>query len=247
MPWQDGSDPAPAFKASLETHLRKLASERKIPLSTLQLKFVIERLLARLFRDPEPPWLLKGGFAMDLRFRPHARTTKDVDLGMSLVSAEPVADFSGALRDRIQEAVDVDLRDYLSYRIGAPKQEFTNAPKGGARYPCEAVLVGKTYAKFHIDVGCGDALVGEPERLTGDDLLWFAGVGPATVLAISKAQQFAEKLHAYTFPWSGRLNTRTKDLVDLVLLIELGRLEVGDIRSALLATFSARGTHPLPA
>ena len=122
---------APAFKASLETHLRKLASERKIPLSTLQLKFVIERLLARLFRDPEPPWLLKGGFAMDLRFRPHARTTKDVDLGMSLVSAEPVADFSGALRDRIQEAVDVDLRDYLSYRIGAPKQEFTNAPKGG--------------------------------------------------------------------------------------------------------------------
>src|SRR5271157_571307 len=64
---------APAFKASLETHLRKLASERKIPLSTLQLKFVIERLLARLFRDPEPPWLLKGGFAMDLRFRPHAR------------------------------------------------------------------------------------------------------------------------------------------------------------------------------
>ena len=110
------------------------------------------------------------------------------------------------------------------------------------------MLVGKTYAKFHIDVGCGEARsVGEPERLTGDDLLWFAGVGPATVLAISKAQQFAEKLHAYTFPWSGRLNTRTKDLVDLVLLIELGRLEVGDIRSALLATFSARGTHPLPA
>ena len=238
---------ATAFKASLETHLRKLASERKVPLSTLQLKFVIERLLARLFRDPEPPWLLKGGFAMDLRFRPHARTTKDVDLGMSLVSAEPAADFSGALRDRIQEAVDVDLGDYLSYRIGAPKQELTNAPKGGARYPCEAVLVGKTYAKFHIDVGCGDALVGEPERLTGDDLLFFAGIGPATVLAISEAQQFAEKLHAYTFPWSGRLNTRTRDLVDLVLLIERGRPEVGDIRSALLATFSARGTHPLPA
>ena len=95
---------ATAFKASLETHLRKLASERKVPLSTLQLKFVIERLLARLFRDPVPPWLLKGGFAMDLRFRPHARTTKDVDLGMSLVSAEPAADFSGALRDRISES-----------------------------------------------------------------------------------------------------------------------------------------------
>jgi hypothetical protein len=60
-------------------------------------------------------------------------------------------------------------------------------------------------------------------------------------------QQFAEKLHAYTFPWSGRINTRTKDLVDLVLLIERGIPDVARIRSALLATFATRGTHPLPA
>jgi hypothetical protein len=213
---------AAAFKASLEANLKKVALERKSPFSTLQLKLVIERLLARLFRDPEPPWLLKGGFAMDLRFRPKARTTKDVDLSVSHASAELASDLSGALRDRIQEAVDVDLGDYLTYRIGAPRQELTNAPLGGARYPCEAVLVGKTYAKFHIDVGCGDALAGEPERLAGDDLLAFAGIPPAAVMAISRPQQFAEKLHAYTFPWAGRLNTRTKDLVDLVLLIERG-------------------------
>ena len=48
---------AAAFKTSLEAHLRKRAEERKIPLSTLQLKFVMERLLARLFRNPDPPWL----------------------------------------------------------------------------------------------------------------------------------------------------------------------------------------------
>jgi hypothetical protein len=44
-----------AFKTSLEAHLRKRAEERKVPLGTLQLKFVIERLLARLFRNPDPP------------------------------------------------------------------------------------------------------------------------------------------------------------------------------------------------
>src|SRR5581483_9863657 len=65
-------------------------------------------------------------------------------------------------------------------------------------------------------------------------------------LAIPKAQQFAEKVHAYTFPWSGRMNTRTKDLVDLVLLIERGPPEAGDVRRALEATFSTRATHPLP-
>jgi hypothetical protein len=40
----------------------------------------IERLLARLVVDKDPPWLLKGGYAMELRFRPKARTTSDIDL-----------------------------------------------------------------------------------------------------------------------------------------------------------------------
>jgi len=237
---------AAAFKKSLEAHLRKRAEERKIPLHTLQLKFVMERLLARLFRDLDPPWLLKGGFAMDLRFRPQARTTKDVDLAASLATAEPDAKLTATIRDRLQQAVDHDLGDYITFRIGEPKKELTNAPKGGARYPCEAVLVGKVYARLHIDVGCGDALVGEPDRLVGDDLLSFAGIGPATVLAIPKPQQFAEKVHAYTFPWGERVNTRTKDLVDLVLLIERGLPDPDDIRKALDAAFTTRATHPLP-
>lgn len=236
---------APAFKTSLEAHLRKRADDLAIPFDTLRMKFVMERLLARLFHDEIPPWLLKGGFAMDLRFRPRARTTKDIDLTVTLVASAP-GPVSAEMRDRLQAAVDVDLGDYLSFRIGTPKKELTNAPKGGGRYPCEAVLVGKSYAKFHIDLGVGDAVVGEPEVLVGDDLLAFSGIEPATVLAIPKAQQFAEKVHAYTFPWSGRINTRTKDLVDLVLLIERGVPDVEAIRAALAATFSARATHPLP-
>jgi hypothetical protein len=183
---------------------------------------------------------------MDLRFRPRARTTKDVDLSVSLTSVKAGADLLAAVRDQLQAAVDVDLGDYLTYRIGEPGRQLTNAPKGGARYPCEAVLVGKAYQKMHIDVGCGDALVGDPELLVGDDLLSFAGIAPATAYAISKAQQFAEKIHAYTFPWSGRLNTRTKDLVDLVLLVERDPPEADDLRRAIAATFSTRATHSFP-
>jgi hypothetical protein len=43
------------------------------------------------------------------------------------------------------------------------------------------------------------------------------------------------------------VNTRTKDLVDLVLLIERGLPDAAAIRSALRATYSVRATHPLPA
>jgi hypothetical protein len=153
---------------------------------------------------------------------------------------------ASTVRDLLQAAAEADVGDFLTYRIGEPKSELTNAPKGGARYPCEVVLVGKVYAKFYIDVGIGDAMVGEPELLTGDDVLDFLGIPPAQPLAIPKPQQFAEKAHAYSFPWSGRLNTRTKDLVDLVILIERGPPDAGKVRAALKATFETRGTHPLP-
>jgi hypothetical protein len=235
------SSPA-AFKTSLEARLRTRAAGLAAPFQTLQLKFVMERLVARLFHAPDAPWLLKGGFAMDLRFRPRARTTNDIDLSVAVSPGRLATD----LRDSLQAAADTDLGDYLVFRIGELKAELTNAPKGGGRFPCEAVLAGKVYAKFHLDVGVGDAVVGAPERLVGDDLLDFAGIAPAVAFAIPKPQQFAEKVHAYTFPWTGRLNTRTKDLVDLVLLIERGPPDPGDLRAAVAATFAARGTHPVP-
>ena len=69
---------------------------------------------------------------------------------------------SASMRDRLQAGGDIDPGDYLSFRIGAPTKDLTNAPRGGARYPCEAVLVGKTCARFHIDIGVGDAVVDLP-------------------------------------------------------------------------------------
>jgi hypothetical protein len=236
---------APAFKSALEARLRKRSQELGVPYNTVQLKFVIERLLSRLFRGENPPWILKGGFALDLRFRPKARTTKDVDLSITVDGGSSAPRLT-VIREQLQAAGNMDLGDFLTFRIGMPKKEFTNAPAGGARFPCEAVLLGKRFASFHIDIGIGDALVGNPDTLSGDDILEFAAIEPATALAISKAQQFAEKLHAYTFPWSGRQNTRTKDLVDLVLLIERGRLKADEVRRAIEATFATRATHPVP-
>ena len=43
---------AAAFKTSLEARMRTQAAERGVPFQTLQLKLVMERLLARLFHEP---------------------------------------------------------------------------------------------------------------------------------------------------------------------------------------------------
>jgi len=45
-----------------------------------------DRLLARLFQKEPVPWVLKGGYALELRFK-DARSTVDIDLTMQRVAA----------------------------------------------------------------------------------------------------------------------------------------------------------------
>jgi len=236
---------AAAFRQALEDRLRSEAAKRGVPINDLRQKLVMERLLARLFMAPDAPWLLKGGYAMDLRYRPNARSTRDLDLTASAVESELSARLD-SLRDRLQDAAATDASDFLNFRIGAPKGELPGPPLGGARFPVVALLAGKEYARFHIDAGFGDAVIGEPEALTGETFFEFAGLLPARALAIPKAQQFAEKIHAYTYPWTDRINTRVKDLVDLVVLLQRGSLDPASVGVAVDATFAARRTHEVP-
>jgi len=229
---------AAAFRQSLEARLAAAAEQRGIDLNRLRLQLVIERLLARLFAEVDPPWLVKGGFAMDLRLRPSARTTKDLDLSCRLLS--------GDVRERLATAAERDLGDHLIFRVGTATRAIEAAPEGGARFPVEARLAGREYARFHVDVGVGSAAVGRPERLVGDDLLSFAGIAAAVVFAVPRELQFAEKLHAYTRPWGDRINTRTKDLIDLLSLVEAGQLDRGVLASAIEAVFRGPPPRPIP-
>lgn len=234
------------FRQALQARLRTAASKRDLSVQDLQIKFLIERLLARLFRQDDPPWVLKGGFAMELRYRPRARATKDVDPAIRRSDGRELPQRLNAIRQQLQDAADRDLGDHLEFRIGSARKLLPGAPQGGASFPVEALLAGKTFGRFHIDVGFGDPLGGEPEVVSGDDVLDFAGIAAARVLVLPKAQQFAEKLHAYTYVWDDRENTRAKDLVDMVVLIERGELDIKQVRQAIEQTFARRKTHQCP-
>src|SRR5208283_5494947 len=84
------------------------------------------------------------------------------------------------------------------------------------------------------------------EQASMRDWLGFAGIAPPEVPMIQREQQFAEKLHAYTLPRPQAPNSRVRDLVDMVLLIESGTLEPSRVIQALDATFGRRATHQVP-
>ncbi len=137
-------------------------------------------------------------------------------------------------------------RGAVDFIIGAPVREFDQTVYGGWRYPVEARLDNRKFAVFHLDVGIGDAIVSEPEWQTGQDFLSFAGIPPARVAMLPMDQQFSEKIHAYSRPRGERANSRTRDLVDIVLLIEHGLVASKSVRDALKATFERRKTHSIP-
>jgi hypothetical protein len=151
------------------------------------------------------------------------------------------------LHEHLQVAAERDLGDAFRCLIRAPRGELTGAPGGGVRCGVETRLAGRVFAQFHVDVGLGDPKLGEPAWVEGDSFLSFAGIPAVRIPVVPAAQQFAEKIHAYTFPWQDRDNTRVKDLVDLVLLVHSSLLEAAQVRHALQETFRLRATHPLSA
>ena len=72
-----GRTPA-GFRDQLLGRLRNYARERGISVQRVQQRVAFERLLARLTGFGE--WLLKGGFALELRYGWQNRPTRDIDL-----------------------------------------------------------------------------------------------------------------------------------------------------------------------
>jgi hypothetical protein len=188
---------------------------------------------------------LKGGYALELRFR-NARATIDIDLTVQRVRAANQDEANQIVRDMLQEAASFSLGDWFEYIIGPPIMDLDAAPYGGARYSVEAWMDGRIFARFHLDAGIGDAVIQPLEIIECRDWLGFAGIERCKVLMIPREQQFAEKLHAYTLPRSNP-NSRVKDLVDLALLSGSGDLNSQRLLDALHLTFERRATHVMPA
>lgn len=225
---------AAAFRTSLETRLLQRAQAVGVDVGRLRTQVAFERFLQRVFQT-QTEWVLKGGYALEVRLQERARTTLDLDLNASA---------AGDLFAALQEATLAHAEDHFEFAVRAQGAELAGPPEGGQRFHVEARLAGRPFARFHVDLGLGDTLTQEPEWLDGQADLTFADLPPARLRVYPLVTHFAEKVHAYTRPRAQP--TRVKDLVDLALLLTLGLVPDTETAAALRATFSHYGTHPLP-
>lgn len=235
MRYQD----ATAFRQALEERLKTRAHGAGAQLARDRKRVAFDRLLARLLAVAEGQWLLKGGFALELRLPGHARATKDIDLDWQ-------AD-KGQLMDKLIDAAEHDAGDHFAFvveRAGAPEDRLG----GSHRFRVTASLAGRLFETFLLDVGFrGDEELA-PDILTTDALLAFADIPPVEVRAVPIELQVAEKLHAYSRIYEGnRPSTRAKDLVDLALIAASSTVDATVLHTAIQTTFARRGTHSPPA
>jgi predicted nucleotidyltransferase component of viral defense system len=203
--------------------------------------------MERLQKKSGSPWIVKGGFALELRLGMRARMTKDLDLGVDLgyfgKRELPSAEIAQKLRDDLAgEGND----GFVFVVAEGAEQELPTQGVKSYRFTVEARLAGRRFETIKVDVGLGDPLVPPFEELTGSDLLSFAGVPPPVIRATSRAQHLAEKVHALTRPFDDRINTRVKDLADIMLLMDLGLPDPPVVQGAVTAIFASRQSHAIP-
>lgn len=231
------------FRKQLEKNLRTHSAKTSESIERLRRKVAFDRFLARIATQEPPAFFLKGGYAMEL-YISNARATKDMDLSCFKRMSNAKEPMSELILQELQMLALIDLNDHFTYRISQPQSDIENAPYGGSRHSISANIDNRPYVEFHLDVG-GDFLIGPINKITGTNWLEFCGISAPMIPMISIEQQFAEKLHSYTLPREHH-NTRTKDLIDLILLLKPKNQEPELFRYALQRVFRARNTHVLP-
>src|ERR1700733_7339173 len=220
----------------LEKTLARVAKEQGLAqerlrrwVSFLALCGVLERAVNEGILDG---YDLKGGVALELRFAEGARATKDIDIGVPVERSKRLRVF--------QDAVALGFDAFTFLRKGKP----LNMDKVDA-VRLELAIRYRTRAWQTIDVDLGASGTSAVEFVV-PTIRGVAAMGlrvPSPVRCMNLSEQVAQKLHACTGPYS---QGRARDVLDILLIDMLGKLDVVAVRIAAEQVFAQRATHDFP-
>ena len=128
---------AAAFRTALEGRVGTESHSTGLTLVRLRKAVTFTRLLARLLAVAPDRWVLKGGLAIDYRFGPGVRTTKDMDLGR--------ADGEEPATEDLLAAQAVDLGDFFTYEIERTGRLDEIEGASAVRYHVRCLLAGRLF------------------------------------------------------------------------------------------------------
>ena len=213
---------AEAFRAALEAKAQKDSSDAGIDLAIIRRARAFEAFLLRV-RPSRQPIVLKGGFAMYVRYSAFARPTRDLDMAMKGDAKLPPEQIKRNMAHMLRTVASIELSDFFSFVVGDSISDLGAGREfDGWRFPVEAKVGSRRFDVFHIDMTVGDAVLEPLDTLSVGSTLAFAGVEAGEIETIRVAQHYSEKLHAYVRDRGGKENSRVKDLFDMVFFIKKG-------------------------
>jgi hypothetical protein len=233
----DGYRDGVALWAAATDRAKTEAAARGANSGALLRQFVNDRFLARVFHDPDAPWVLKGGTAVLARVN-DARTTKDVDRLGELDNIDVAL-------GRLRSAAGVDLGDHFRFIITGHERTVvgTGQPHvDGYRVHVDAYCGAVKRHTFGVDLVTGSLLTTVPDVQTPTPALNLRGLIPPTLRLYPVVDHIADKLCATQSTYSAagdRPSSRVRDLVDLVVFARSQDVD-GD---ALINAIRAKWTH----
>ncbi len=196
-------------------------------------RYGVERLLYRLSRSTSGSRFVLKGASLFLVWFGHAfRTTRDVDLlGMGASDLEAIARLFRELCEPDTEAVDGLVFQKETVKANRIKEDQDYQ---GVRVLLRTML-GKSRIDLQVDIGFGDAITPDPERINFPTLL---DGPPPTLLAYPPYTAIAEKFHAMVL--LDQANSRMKDFYDICVMFRSFSLDAGILVQAIQRTFARR-------
>ena len=204
----------------------------------LLFRYGIERLLYRLSISPyADKYILKGASLFLVWKGQNYRVTKDADfLGSDPSDAEHI---TGVFRELCHATIeDNDGIEFMPDTVHAVPNREEQA-YDGIRVTLVAMLY-QAKIPLQVDIGFGDAITPEPERIEFPTLL---GTPSPQLLAYPRYTMVAEKFEAMVR--LGMANSRMKDFYDVWLMSRLFEFDGRTLCDAIRNTFRRRST-PLP-
>lgn len=229
--------------AAIRAAAQNAAARTGVPVSDLVQLLLFDRLLARVFADPNAPFVLKGGTRM-LAFIPQARATVDIDL--------EVADHSvDAAVERLSTLVRMDIGDRLRFTLSSRTSRFGSEDQPNVSMVTLTFQAAGIGQRVKVDLAVHDRAGSATVRGVPAFRVALGRAVPAPeYVMVTIEQQIADKVAAMMERRHGSgdgRSSRAKDLVDLALIAQHLPCDAALLHVALGAQIRERALHPFVA